>query len=497
MFLDQFLIAAYPFISARDKQLKKHTIHTGLLFAIALGAAACSSDLDKKSEQQLSLLLVVIDTLRADRLGVYGHGEPTSPELDRFSQAAVVYEHTVAPAPFTMPSMAAMFTGLYPDRTGVVNHSVHDRLTQSPEPTLAELASRAGYQTAAVVTNPWLSDPKMGFNRGFTTWVTEDDQGRRGRLLGAQRVTDLARGVLQSLDQQPFVLWVHYLDPHMPYKPPQAHAQALGNASGTSAVVRDFVEGTRTKQEIYFEGDYSDAELEATRRLYAAEVRFVDEQVGRLLDELTAMGRDGDTIVVVVSDHGESLGEHNLFFAHDFTLYEELLRVALIVRKPGQPAGRVSTPVSLVDLLPSLSHWMQLGSTANADGRRLPIPSDRVDVGQRYLFAAAAPPRKQMPGFPRHHVPGINGRWTMVRYRDLKLIHIPGRDQPIWEAYDLSADPQELTNVWDREGGFADLQTALVAWEREMHLARPPRADDGPAIDKRTRKELRSLGYVE
>ena len=438
-----------------------------------------------------SVLLIVVDTLRADRLGLYGWSESEpSPVLDRFAQQSLVYEQAVAPAPFTMPSMAATFTGLYPDRAGVANHSTQDSLMNFPGTTLAETLHSAAYRTGAVVTNSWLKAPRQGFNRGFEDAFLGAE--------GASNVTDRAVELLEGWGDGPFFLWAHYFDPHMPYAPPADDLERFGLSSGSSSVVGDFITGDfDQKQEIFFNGDYPDTELETTRKLYEAEIGYADREIGRLLEALDAMNKSDDTIVIVMSDHGESLGDHGLFFTHDFTLYEELVRVALIVRRPGTESARIKTPVSLIDVMPSLCAWLTLGCPEIMDGVPLPETSPAVN-DDRALFAASAPWRERYGRYPRSYVRGLEGRWTMIRKGHLKLIKIPHPDGPIWEGYDLLRDPSELANVFDTvpTGAFSNLRQELLKWEQKMKALRPQPSDAIEDLDGKTLEKLRSLGYV-
>ena len=458
-----------------------------------LCVAACVLSLQScglHAPSRLSVLLVVVDTLRADRLGLYGWStSETSPVLDRFARQSLVYEHAVAPAPFTMPSMAATFTGLYPDRAGVANHSTEDSLLNTPSATLAEVLHAAGYRTGGIVTNSWLRSKPQGFRRGFEDAFIDTD--------GASNVTDRAVELLEDWGDDPFFLWAHYFEPHMPYVPQEDDLQRFGLSSGSSSVVSDFIAGGfDQKQAIFFKGDYPDAELTATRKLYEAEIRYADREIGRLLEALDAMGKSDDTIVILMSDHGESLGDHGLFFAHDFTLYDELVHVPLVVRRPGIEAARIEGPVSLIDVMPSLCAWLPVSCPEVMDG--VPLPKMGPVAGDRALFAASAPWRERYGGYPRHYVRGLEGRWTMIRRGSLKVIKIPHQDGPIWEGYDLARDPSESVNILEDEpsGALGSLQDELLKWEARMRVLRPKAGEAIEDLDEETLEELRSLGYI-
>lgn len=440
-----------------------------------------------------SLLLIVVDTLRADRLGTYGYHLPTSPVLDRLAGESLVFETAISPAPFTMPAMAGLMTGLYPDRTGVINHSPQDRIHDSVA-TLAELARRRGYRTSAVVSNPWLVRAQSGFGRGFDTFISKHSLGLGEGKFDAKQVTDQALALMGKPSKSPFFLWVHYLDTHMPYQPPPQFASLFGDGRTSSRVVEDFSLGRDHKQAIYFGArGYRQSELQRTRDLYDASVRFVDTQIGRLLEALDTGSRK--VLVVVTADHGESLGDHGLFFAHDFTLYEELLHVPLILRHPTVGPQRISTPVSLLDVFATLCLEMDLDCRHPLDGQ--PLPGLRAGPArpQRTLFATSAPARARYSGYTGLSVAGPAGRWSMLRQGHTKVIRIPTPAGPTWQAYHLIDDPGETHNLY-LPSGYAAETGAVEDWIEAMSRARPYPAG-GKNVDPETLAELRSLGYLD
>jgi len=441
--------------------------------------------------------LIVIDTLRADYLGAYGHGAPTSPTIDGLAASALVYENAVATAPFTMPSMAALMTGRYGDRVGVHNHSAKDRLHETAA-TLAEAAAAAGYRTGAVVSNPWLARKDSGFEQGFDSFRTRRDIEPFAGRLTADVVVDTALELLDDADDRPVLMWVHFIDSHMPYTPPASLAKLFGNPSASSRVIEDFRKPGADRQAIYFSPDYEDRELQDTRRLYAAAVRWVDSAIGRLLagwDRRRARPR----ITVILSDHGESLGDHGLYFAHDFTLFEELVHVPLIIHGTSNPPARLKTQVSVLDVMPTLCRILGLTCPRELDGAALPMTDAAGE--SRTIFAAGPPRRARYDRDPFTELPGLEGRATMARRGDAKLIHLPGNGADRWLAFDLSRDPQEVNGVHS-PSQYADLQRELLDWRRTMlaQAARGSAKPDGTGpgrLEAETREALRELGYLD
>jgi arylsulfatase len=457
--------------------------------ASAMSSSGCRAPADRRPD----LLLIIVDTLRADRLGTYGYDAPTSPTLDALAVSSVVYERATATAPFTMPSVAALMTGRYGDHVGVRNHSAKDRLTASAI-TLAEVASAAGYRTSAVVSNPWLARRDSGFAQGFDEFATRSTIAPQHTRLTANIVVDHALEMLDHDDDRPLLQWVHFMDTHMPYAPPAEFAGLFGNPSARSRVIDDFNTDGFDRQSIYFDSRYSDEELAATRGLYDAAIRFVDSEIAGLLagwDERRARER----VTIVVSDHGESLGDHGLFFAHDFTLYDELLRVPLIVRDTRIGHGRVEANVSLIDVLPFLCRQLSLKCPQDLDGIALPTRERDADA-QRMVFAAGPPKRRRYGNDPWITVAGMEGRWTMAKRGRTKLLHTPRPEGDAWQAFDLGRDPREVDSIYDTRL-HAGLRDGLMKWRADMLSDGGSETGDSASIDDRTREELRALGYLD
>ncbi len=469
----------------------------GLALAGPLAAGGC-----RGADRPPSVLLVVVDTLRADHVGVLSGRRPSpTPNLDRWAGGAVRFRRATTPAPFTMPAMAAMLAGVYPDRCGIVTHVPGTTFAAWRGDTLAEAARRAGLATAAVVANPWLVRPGPRFDRGFDVFERLHGSGRGGRTNSATDVTNAATALLERMGDRRFLMWVHYFDPHMPYEPPPAFASAAGAEGPESPVMRDFRRKDRDLARIFRGDGYDEPTLDHARRLYEGEVRYVDAEIDRLLARLDELGRAQDTIVVVASDHGEALGEHGLWFAHDYTLYDELLHVALMMRGPGVPVGARDDLVSLLDVAPTVCRLARLPCGADDEA-----PFDGRDLfaaarGGRTLFAAATPMRGRGTAYPRLEVPGIEGRWTMAEDDAHKFVHAPTPGGATREFYDRASDPRDTSDVAAAHPNEAErLAERLEAWRREMDAARTATAD-APAVPagggRRDERTLRSLGYLQ
>jgi len=342
--------------SRRRRRLRPLRRLAAVPLALALGCGAPAT----APEEDLRLgLLVTVDTLRADRLGAFGSERGLTPRLDGLASESVVFETAYAPAPFTLPSIAALLTGRYPETVGVV---ANDAALDDAVPTLAEALRERGFRTAAVVASAVLRRAS-GLDAGFEIYDDELPE-RRGRLHWPERVaaatTDAA---LRALDRcaggdAPCFLWVHYQDPHGPYLPPpglrerylEAERRAPG---GRRRLPVGSDHGGRGALPVY-QVVGEEREVAFYRAGYDAEIAYLDEEVGRLVDALRERGLWDASAIAFTADHGEALGERGYWFAHGHDLSEALVRVPLLVRAPGLRPGRRSDPVSLVDVFPTL-----------------------------------------------------------------------------------------------------------------------------------------------
>jgi arylsulfatase A-like enzyme len=469
-----------------------------LALLVALPVLACR----EPPSTRPNFLLVVMDTARRANLGCYGHSRATTPLIDRFAESAVVYDEAYAVGPWTVPNHASMFTGLYP--------AAH-RATQETEVlaagsvTLAEILRKDGYDTTAFVTNAALPRQR-GFDQGFDEYVELWRAEVRESVLRGEvpppgdagaAVAGLAiREWLATRDdpERPFFLFVNYIEPHMPYRPPPRYRRAfLGPGRRVSG------RAMRYDYAAFLSGRYSmsSADFEAAEALYDGEIRHLDDEIGALLAWMERESLLDDTWVILTSDHGEAFGEHGLV-GHQFALYDVVLRVPLIVREPrGVRPGRSDRRVQLVDLFPTILD--AAGSAAPvgvpAQGESLLAPGRRTEILAEY-YRPVRTLQEIASRYPAFDASFLDRRIRSLASGGWKLIwSSDGRH----ELYDLSGDPGELDNRIEVEPDRADAMLRRLAGRLaeirngapEVH-APPPEPEDAEL-----RRELRALGYLD
>ena len=458
-----------------------------LLLVLGGALAACGGP-----RRPASLLLISIDTLRSDHLGAYGYPRATSPRIDALAREGVLFRNAFAPVPRTTQSVASILTGLYPKHHGA--RGLFSYLAPGNE-TLAEILKQRGYRTWAIVSNLFLQ-PGKGFEQGFDSYSNP-----RSRFDGdsAREITDEALSRLHSLPEGPFFLWVHYLEPHWTYAPRAEFARRFEPDYVPSERIKELDSGKFQKGEIIFRSLLSSEDRRHLVALYDAEIAQVDAEVGRLLDGIRSEIRR-DLLVVLTSDHGESLGEHGYCFAHGEYLYDGTLRVPLLFVFPGRMRGGedVGRTVSLLDVAPSILRLLGLPERVGMDG--IPLFASVgggafAPSGGHDLLFAETDYQLIHSANPRFHMPGVRGRWAGARKGFRKLIRIPRPEGSLLEFYDLRSDPGEEQGLETRGSAeAAELARDLDGWVDFQEGTGPDLQD---LVSPEQRENLRSLGYLQ
>jgi arylsulfatase A-like enzyme len=429
---------------------------------LTLASFACS----RGAARPPLVVLVSIDTLRADHLGLYGYARPTSPVLDSLAKEAVVFEDAMSSSPWTLPAHASLLTGLYPSRHGLESH---ERYLASSLTTLPQLLSAAGYRTAAVVNSHNLS-PVFGLDRGFQQYRYLEEVASRREP--SSEITDQGMAWVREARGSPLFLFLHYYDVHSDYASrPEHEAEFLRPYEGIA-------DGTTAQLSAYREGQIALSVADAPNLIdrYDAGIRQMDAELGRFFDFLKAEGLWQKTLLVVTSDHGEEFFEHGGVL-HGQTQYQEVLRIPLLIKDAGIAEGkRVASPVSLVDIAPTL--LARVGKTPPEGLDGVNLGEEGGDLAERYLFSEA------------DHNNVEHDITRSVRHRNFKL-HF-NRLSREYRLFDLDRDPAEERDLSaSQANAVAALSQRLDAFMAMKGVEAPVRALSEEEIEK-----LRSLGYL-
>jgi arylsulfatase A-like enzyme len=464
----------------------------GWIFAL-LGLAACGPE---APERPPDLLLITVDTLRADHLEPYGSTTTRTPLAVRLAAEGTLFENAAAPMPLTRPSHSTLFTSRHPRLHGVTDNNL---TLPERELTLAEVLRQEGYRTAA-----FIGSSIVGHQSGATQGFEHLDGPRPGQLPPATRVVDRAVRWLRTVppEENAFV-WVHLFDPHLPYDPPEELAPPPGPRDEELPRVRWHLLRALAGRH---GGDLDQGALDRARALYAGEVSSADAALEALFRELEAAGRAERTLTVLTADHGECF-ENGFFFRHGDCLYEGSVRVPLIVHYPGRVAAGERSPaqVSQEDVAPTLLTLAGLpvpdlfeGSPLfGDDGAAASLPADRVALVQ-YPVSARRDQNtgrhiwdgiERVTGVPMRALPrGVrqfavrSGRWKYIATTD-------GAE----ELYDLEADPAETTDLSSRRPAQLRRCRALL---RQRLAELPLTVLDAGELTPEMKEELEAHGYL-
>lgn len=477
------------------------------LFAAALGLSACSGPADEgRPPPDLNVVFLVVDSLRADHLGLYGYAAPTTPFLDKLGEDSVVFERAYAPSSYTSQSVAALLTGRLPTSGGAIG--LLEAAPSEEAATLGRVFRGGGFRTAIVSNQPLLK--ARGFTRGFEDIQVSD-------LNAAWTAEDVTRRALRFVDDYPgeqFFLFAHYLEPHQPYSPPQPFGERFGATAGSTTAD---IDALTAEVEAGIALDPQDPRVRQLVANYDGEIAYVDSAIGELVEGLESRGVLDRTLIIVTGSQGEEFLEHN-YLGHAWTLHEEVLRVPLLVRAPGLlPPGRNPGAVSGVDIFPSLvelfrldvGDWQVDGSSFlrdSAEGVAVRVPRAakmaELVIRERCILRAVIQDNWKYISEPlscppeqRNTIAGAYGE------------RIGATEKPdLWaeaereSLYNLADDPAETTNLAARTPAeqLASMRQVLSGYEAYCEAnALAAREAVAPAeFDEEAAERLRSLGYL-
>lgn len=457
---------------------------------LALSLSSCGSKEDSAGTPNagINILLLSVDALRPDHMSAYGYRRQTTPAVDQLAARGVVFDQAFTYWPKTRGSFAAMFTSLHASQHGL---TVRDRDLPDFNQTLAETLKDAGYRTVAAIDNGNL-DGALGFAQGFDqyeqSWLKADNEIDRTEFL-TQFAVDFFK---DESDSRPFFFWLHYVNPHAPYDPPQEHLEKF---RGDGLIPR----GPKLESVVGYHGGINrNLVVEGEDHLgdyfdrYDAEIAYADQHIARVLEALESSKFKNTTLVVFTSDHGESLGEHDYYFDHGFNVFNPCLRIPLILYFPGiVPEGeRRQSVVSSLDIFPTILDLARVSYPPGLEGSSVvPLLNlSKSEIREKLHFQN-----------DHHQLALISGR--------LKLIAYPRTEESDrrYELYDMFEDPGEVNDRFAEAESTVEplraelerFRTRTVAWQQETtrrRMGAPAKTDD--QLSEETLKNLEALGYV-
>lgn len=471
----------YKFGSVRDikqsrKVVKMSTRQKRTLFVffiiilgIFLTATLLINHLIKPKD--LNVILITIDSLRPDHLGCYGYKRNTSPIIDKLAKESVLFSQAIVQGHRTPLSLPSLHTSTYPRTHGVYREG----FKISPSlPTLAEILKKNGYWTKAIC---FFEDNITGLERGFDVFTG----GAKTDL-----ITKTAISWLEKNQNNKFFLWIHYLDPHSPYLPPAPYnSMFLKFGSKNMPISNNPLDGYKAIPVYVAENNITDIDYYISQ--YDGEIRFVDEQLGILLQRIKELNLDKNSILILTADHGESMGEHNDYFMHG-NLYDEIIKVPLFVKceKIIPRAKIISHQVQLIDIAPTILNALSISKPKSMQGSSLlPLILKNKRHPSFFAFTELAASYKKIKELSKESV--RTNEWKLIYTKDIR------NNNELYELYNLNLDPGENDNLIEKETNtFNFLKTKLDYWRNKI----PCSESIAGELTEEMKKALKSLGYL-
>lgn len=376
-----------------------------------------------------NVILISLDTVGAKHLGIYGADQPTTPNIDAFAKKSRLYQNAYTVAPWTLPSHAAMLTGTYPWALGIYSQ---DQKVPPSAALISQLLKMNNYATGAITGGLYLT-PRFGFDAGFDTFKVMGLYNAYEKTFA--KAVDEADQWVSANKKKPFFLFLHTYDVHAPYLPTVESVRAMGGDGKTNALtVERIIAMSRTRK-------YTVEDEKNARMLYRAGLHDVDRLLGKFLTSLEKQGLMRNTIVIITADHGDELGEHGYVGTHGFTLYDEVLRVPLIVSVPNVPAKKIKSLVSTVDIVPTILSLVDVKWPSPRSGLVLP-EVDSEGAPARYVYAISTFSAEELIKSydTKQPAPVQSNRYAAISAKEKYIIDTGLKSNSV---YDLIKDPKE------------------------------------------------------
>lgn len=415
-----------------------------------------------------NVIIITIDTLRADRLGCYGNKRNTSPNIDRFAQKGVLYENAISQAPWTLPSMMSMYTSLYPSHVGAKD--IHSNFMNELL-TLPEFMKNNFYNTIAVVSHIVVSKV-YGFSQGFDTFnqkhIAQVDE------ISSEIITQQAVEYISKNKAEKFFLWVHYFDPHQNYRNHAEYNYSDGYAGPLPANLDNEKLNEMTSS-------LNEKDIEYVKSVYDEEIAYTDKHIGRLLDSIDKFGLGNDTIIILTSDHGEEFMERGRF-GHGTSLYRELTHVPLIIYNPlnnSMRGKRVSKHVEIRNIAKTILELSSINEDIFQGVNLLDYEKlnlDHIVISENYGFQKG-------------------NRTEAIIYQNWKLIN--NANSQVSELYQIDRDKNETNNIYTMNNEEINIQKEKLQSIISMINNNNEEDSDESELSKEDIKQLKALGYIQ
>jgi len=446
------------------------------------------------SEESQSILLISVDTLRHDKIGAYGYMGVYTPWIDKLVKSGTQFETSLTTVPRTNPSFGSLFTSKKPEVNGVRS------LKNTFEPfnkSMAEILEENGYYTAAITSNPLLGE-KSGFAQGFQYYYNNPSDFDIMNV--SSDITNKTIEIINQLQDRKFFLWVHYSDPHYPYKPPYPYdilyIEDQKKLDNPLNIYEELKNSGQIKDQLYFFNKLTDNQKNQIARFYLGTITYTDKEIGKIIKKIKELKKDKRLVTIFLSDHGESLGEHEYYYEHgDFT-YEPELRIPLVFKTNAKPSIEI-TQTNILDILPTLQHIcnLKIDNSLVFDGISLVNNKGNSKLTERE-FITGESGLSFYPKNTRRFIGGIETKWRFLRTNRWKLILKPQKDGENkiyfeYELYDLLNDPCETMNLYPKQK--AEIENygkfLIKAYNSDSQSKKEKVPDE-------LKEKLKSLGYM-
>ena len=454
---------------------------------------------------KMNIIMFIVDALRPDHLSANGYARATSPNMDRLAKEGTSFSNAYCPFPWTNSSILSAFTGVYPHNHGVrlvSNNKFNESVTTLPE-ILKSHGFRNAYLDVDVLSEPAMKKGFQEFNP--LRWKIENKIKRSiykifnpKNFLGlTEQHTGIAIRWIKKHSGDKFFLCHHPIDLHWPYWPPKPYDHMFDSGYKGSHDFNTLAGGKLARGDVLFgHVKFQKEEMEHAIAHYDGAIKYVDTQIGRILDTLKEIGLEDETLVILTSDHGENFGEHDFYFQHAASLYEPSIRIPLIFKHPRLvPKGKIiKQRVQNIDIMPTIMDMLNVPLIDRIDGiSLLPLLKGETLKCREFIFAESL--EEHFKGHKRIFFPGIKGKWRTMIIGDWKIIYIPHPQNDIFELYNLKDDPDEKNNLISKEKEIAsEMKKRILEFLKQQ-------SNEGDAdlssMDDKSKKLLRELGYME